>query len=160
VDDHNNLRHALPSLEDTWTTHRWEIRVFSFLLAITEINIYLALKFFKWTAGGAMTLIEFRRHFSGFLINNPLIPVDNDGYKATESDLNIDCEVVTAPKHAKFFTAGRWIKTATIPYQQYTCRAKGCTKLVRTCCACNMGHWLCTTHIIKHAVDRATACDL
>lgn len=28
VDDHNNLRHALPSLEDIWKTHRWSNRVF------------------------------------------------------------------------------------------------------------------------------------
>ena len=25
VDDHNNLRHALPLVEDSWVTHRWEI---------------------------------------------------------------------------------------------------------------------------------------
>ena len=26
VDDHNNLRHALPSIEDTWVTDLWECR--------------------------------------------------------------------------------------------------------------------------------------
>ena len=35
VDDHNNLRHALPSLEDTWRTIRWPTCVFTFLLAVT-----------------------------------------------------------------------------------------------------------------------------
>ena len=33
IDDHNNLRHSSPSLEDTWTTHRWPNRVFAFVLA-------------------------------------------------------------------------------------------------------------------------------
>ena len=28
VDDHNNLRHSSPSLEDTWVTARWVNRVF------------------------------------------------------------------------------------------------------------------------------------
>ena len=42
VDDPNNLRHALPSIEATITTICWEIRVFSFVLAATEVNAYLA----------------------------------------------------------------------------------------------------------------------
>jgi len=42
VDDHNNLRHAHPSIEHTITTTRWEIRVFSFIIAVSEVNAYLA----------------------------------------------------------------------------------------------------------------------
>jgi hypothetical protein len=42
VDDHNNLRHAVPSIEETWITTRWVLRVFQFLLAVTEVNMYLA----------------------------------------------------------------------------------------------------------------------
>jgi hypothetical protein len=34
VDDHNNLRHSLPSWEDTWVTQRWELRVFAFIIAV------------------------------------------------------------------------------------------------------------------------------
>ncbi len=41
VDDHNNLCHALPSLEDTWKTDQWPLLVFTFLLAVTEVNVYL-----------------------------------------------------------------------------------------------------------------------
>ena len=48
VDDHNNLRHSSPSLEGVWRTHRWEMRVFSFLLAVTEVNAFLACRFFIW----------------------------------------------------------------------------------------------------------------
>ena len=43
VDDHNNLRHSGVSFEETWATKRWENRVFAFLLAITEVNMFLAL---------------------------------------------------------------------------------------------------------------------
>jgi hypothetical protein len=43
VDDHNNNRHSDISIEETWTTHRWENRVFAFILvAISEVNIWLA----------------------------------------------------------------------------------------------------------------------
>ena len=46
VDDHNAIRHQVPSLEQTWRTHRWAVRVFSFLLAVTEVNCFLAYRFF------------------------------------------------------------------------------------------------------------------
>ena len=42
-DDQNNLRHSLPSIEDTWVTDRWECRVFAFILAISEVNAFLIL---------------------------------------------------------------------------------------------------------------------
>lgn len=41
VDGHNNLRHQVPSVKGSWVTHRWAARVFSFLLAISEKNIFL-----------------------------------------------------------------------------------------------------------------------
>ena len=41
VDDHNNLRHELPSIEDTWMIHPWEFRVFAFISDISEVNAFL-----------------------------------------------------------------------------------------------------------------------
>ena len=41
VDDHNNLRHSKPSLEETWVTQLWSNRVFSFILTVSEVNFYL-----------------------------------------------------------------------------------------------------------------------
>ena len=66
VDDHNNLCHALPSLDNTWVTQRWEIRVFAFLLRITEVNTYLACKYFVWLGvlKQVPTLVDFHRKFS------------------------------------------------------------------------------------------------
>ena len=46
VDNHNNLRHSVPSIEGTIKTHCWPTRVFSFLIAISEVNAYLAMKEF------------------------------------------------------------------------------------------------------------------
>ena len=46
VDNHNNLRHALPSIKHTIATNRWEICMFSFLLVVTKVNAYLACWFF------------------------------------------------------------------------------------------------------------------
>jgi len=47
VDDHNNLRHSLPSWEDTWVTQCWELYVLAFIIAVCEVNTYLAIRFFE-----------------------------------------------------------------------------------------------------------------
>ena len=60
VDDHNNLSDALPAIEDLWTTVRWEIWVFSFLLAVCKINAFLIVRYFVFQNGdieGAPTLL-------------------------------------------------------------------------------------------------------
>ena len=44
VNDHNNLIHALPSIEDTWVTDRREFQVFASILAISEVDIFLILR--------------------------------------------------------------------------------------------------------------------
>ena len=64
LDDHNNLRHATPAVEDSWLTQRWECRVFSFLLAVSEINAFLALRYFVFGYNkieGCPVLIVFHR---------------------------------------------------------------------------------------------------
>ena len=42
VDDHNNLQHSSPSWKDTWVTQRLECPAFLFLIAIAEMNVYVA----------------------------------------------------------------------------------------------------------------------
>ena len=43
VDNHNNLRRTLPSIEDTCMTDWWECRIFAFILAISKFNTFLIL---------------------------------------------------------------------------------------------------------------------
>ena len=73
VDDHNNLRHALPSIEYTWITDRWECRSFAFILAISEVNAFLILRSFVYCGlcwEGMPALLEFCWKLAWQLINN------------------------------------------------------------------------------------------
>ena len=70
VDDHNNVGHQVPSLEQTWTTHRWPVRVFSFLLAVSEVNCYPAHRCFVWDEEHKMGFMAFRSKLAWALINN------------------------------------------------------------------------------------------
>ena len=142
VDDHNNLRHSLPSIEDTWVTQRWENRVFAFLLAISEVNLYLTLKHFCYTNNYSANFpkyIPFRRKFAWMLIDNEYLPeherVDVDTTILPETEHKVE----TAPDHASEYRNRRWLCESTKKYQQYTCKWVGCKKMVRTYCPCNPG---------------------
>ena len=64
VDDQNNLRHGLLSIEDTWVTNPWYCWLFAFILAVSEVNAFLILHYLvycglRWE--GIPLLLEFRR---------------------------------------------------------------------------------------------------
>ena len=78
VDDHNNKRQDGGSkqglaLESTWSTFRWPIHVFAFILAITEVNTYLAWVYFK---GEKLEFIAFRKLLAKALIYNRFVTSD------------------------------------------------------------------------------------
>ena len=74
VDDNNHLRHIRPSFEETWITHRWVLRVFAFLLALTEVNLFLAYRYWVWPVTGEkrLTLHQFRKKLALMFIHNDL----------------------------------------------------------------------------------------
>ena len=73
VDYHNNLRHTVTLIEDTWVTDRWECCVFYFNLGISEVNAFLILRYFlyyglRWEV--MPTLLKFHWKLAWKLINN------------------------------------------------------------------------------------------
>jgi hypothetical protein len=143
VDDHNNLRHGLPSIEDSWTTHRWEVRVFTFILAITEVNAFLALRYFTFANGsipGCPSLLVFRRRLAWQLIRNSWIVAEEEA--AGDVAIGSVHRLLTAPKKAKKYQNRQWVCTAARDYQQYKC-THGCGRKIRTYCACTPGRWVC-----------------
>ena len=71
MDDYNNLRHQVPSLEETRTQHCWACRVFEFLLAVTEVNAYLTVRYCLQATEEMMTLVEFHYQLAWDLMENP-----------------------------------------------------------------------------------------
>lgn len=141
----------------TWTTHHWPCRVFCFLLGITEINIYLAKKYFVWSKKEVPTLLDFRRALAHALIFNELLQQEQHGDQKRKSRCKRVHTICTAPTHARRFKNGKWKKSAKAKYQQYTCRGLGCKKKCRTYCSCTVGHWLCKSCHMDHVVEEATA---
>ena len=152
VDDHNNLRHSLPSLEGTWITERWPIRVFSFLRAISEVNCYLALKHFVFQ-DDMTTYLDFRKELAWCLIKNPFLPCESSVASGLDT-LNMDShDIMSAPPHASAYRNRKWVCDAKQRNQQYACKWPQCGVRTRNYCACTPGYWLCASHVIKHAMD-------
>ena len=117
IDDHNNLRHQVPSIEGTWITQRWPIRVLGFLLVISEVNAYLAFRHFVWhTPEESVPLRTFRRRLALALIDNEYL-IDqleqrkSKRLRAMEDNLHV---MESAPPHAKGFFNGRGKKRSKI----------------------------------------------
>ncbi|KAG7361811.1 transposase IS4 [Nitzschia inconspicua] len=162
VDDHKNLRHSDISLEETWVTHQWENRVFAFILAITEVNVYLAMRFFVWRCGDKppMTFLEFRRQLAKALIYNEHMTHqdedDDSSPRRSKRGKKTQHEKESAPSHARSYDGSNWIFGAKDAYQRYTCKSPGCKKLVRTYCSCSVGYWMCDACYVVHRIAVAT----
>ncbi len=159
VDDHNNLRHALPSVEETWITKWWECRVFEFILGILEVNAFLVLRHFVFGGGsieGCPTLLVFRCRLAWQLINNPWLRQEEQEAAAQAPPAMIH-KLKAAPHNAQKWSGGAWICDAASKYQQYFCLMK-CKKRVRTYCACDPGSWLCAdclpAHVLQHEPEQ------
>ena len=154
IDDHNNLRHATPSIEETWRTHRWANRVFAFLFAVTEINIYLAFVNLVWSGEERKKLQEFRSDFAWALIDNQFLNDTEEAGRQKRAKRHVTkCKLESAPPFAKRKIGGKWDKSCKQKYQQYACTTFGCKKKVRTYCVCDVGSWLCQSCFIDHVVN-------
>ena len=154
INDHSNLHHSLPSVEGTIITTQWELHVFSFLLAVCEVNAFLTYHCFCKPTVVPM-LQEFRHRLAWQLIKNSWI-MEQDLVEQQEA-----CAVhqlMKAPPHASKLARGRWVCTAKLRYQNYLCTFRNCgdtPKRVKTycsylpsrqkdlpmvpCCACHIG---------------------
>ena len=152
VNDHNNLRHALPSIEATITTIRWEIRVFSFVLAVTEVNAYLAYRFFCHP-DPVPTLQQFRHKLAWELIKNKWLAREDLDESHLVSTVH---QLMVAPLNATKYVNGRWQCYAKQPHQNYPCTFKHCgkpPKRIKTYCSCCPTKWICKYCHAAHVVS-------
>jgi hypothetical protein len=121
----------LHALEDAWKTTQWENRVFSFVLAVCEVNSYLFLWYFLFDDGakdGAPIFLDFHRKLAWELIQNEWImrhEVD------TIFPISDEHKLERAPPHARKFRNRQWVCDAKVKYEQYMCSTH-CGKKIRT----------------------------
>ena len=120
---------------------------------MTEVNIYLAMKYFIWEQQEKFTLLQFRKHFAWALIYNDFIDEENCERRESKRKKIEQHKLEKPPPFSRSYIDGKWTKGAKKPYQQYKCRTVGCKKQVRTYCSCTVGHWLCSDCFVKHCIE-------
>jgi hypothetical protein len=162
VDDHNNKRHDVGglgvSLEDTWRTSRWEIRVFTFVcMAIVEVNAYLGRSFF---GEETETMLEFRRKLAYECVYNTIDDVGGVGEARQGRPRRYQTEhkLENAPCYSKWVN-GKWKQVYQLKYQQNCCSHRKCRKKVRTVCVCDRTKWICTECYALHLTESVIAQD-
>ena len=156
VDFHNSKRHDCGtkhglSLEETWRTTNWSLRVFSFIIAVCEVNAYLAMKYFGELS---CTQLEFRRRLAHDLVFNG---EDVDGALTRSLTVPIETKdlehnLITVPKYSKWVD-GSWKKVFNREYQQVTCNTFNCTRRVRTMCTCSPSIFRCNQCYTMHLLS-------
>ena len=156
VDDHNNNRHSPISLEESINTKDWKIRVFTFILAVVEVNSRLAYKFF--TQSDSLSQLQFRRLLAKELMDFSFV-VNRDNRKRSRRSMEAvapTCGVETAPVYATTWSGTEW-RYLSSKYPQHFCKTVGCNKRIRTYCKCMKGFWLCPACIGMHIAQVAEA---
>ncbi len=118
VDDHNNLHHQVPSIEETWTTICWACCVFLLLLAVTEVNVYLTMRHFVWNDASLMTIVAFHRALASQLVSNHHSQDNEPDLRCSKRRRNLGVlhDWETVPKHAKYHDGKKWIAEAKSKY--------------------------------------------
>ena len=160
VDSHNGKRHDCGtkqglSIEETWRTNRWPCRVFSFILALTEVNAFNAMKYFGSYQG---TQWEFRKKLAYQMIHNAYdVDTKKKGQKQRRNMRSgTHHELMSAPPFSKFI-GSKWSRKYRMKYQQHTCNSIGCKNRVRTVCTCSKHIWRCSECFSKHCIEVARA---
>lgn len=72
IDDHNSLCHILPRLDNTLKLHSLPICVFTFLLPVTKVYVYLFLKIIVQQVEDLMKYLDFCCKLAWLIIENEI----------------------------------------------------------------------------------------
>ena len=168
VDDHNNLRQGVFSIEDSMGTKDWWFRQFSFVFALVVINSLLAYNWFcvRPLLKKPMSVKEHRRLLSEALMSNPSYQwmrkdgnYDGGDEEDADATLVIGQDVLRShvlkkrnPHTGAYNPATGDFKPAAKKYNQFMCKIKGqgCKKWVRTYCSCSKSFTCCYVCLPVH----------
>jgi hypothetical protein len=151
VNNHNNMRHSLQSIEHTITATCWEMHVFFFVLAVLEVNAFLAYRFFC-KPNPVPTLRQFQHKLAWQLIKNKYLLEEDSSEQREVSSVH---QLMHAPPNATKFARGKWVCAAKLHHQNYPCTIKNCgepPKRIKTYCSCTPGKWICKFCHAGHVV--------
>jgi hypothetical protein len=145
-----------PSVEETWKTHRWVLRVLAFFLAVSEVNTFLCFRYWVWGKLDSMYFHAFRRALSIEMMQNNYD--EDDGIEDSNNEPRRSPRQTTVNNHqltmaplycTKWSLKDGWLPNCKNAYQQSRC-STGCTTQTRTFCSCDPGTFYCTSCHVSH----------
>jgi hypothetical protein len=156
VDDNNHLQHMRPSIEETWKTHRWVLRVLAFFLPVSEVNAFLCFRYYVWNKLNRMYFHAFRRALSIEMMHNTFHEdngVEDSNQEPRRSPRQTTAnnhELTSAPQNCTRWNVREgWIQNCKNPYQQ-VCYSTGFATQNRTICSCDPGTFYCSAYHVLH----------
>ena len=146
VDSHNSSRMFPIAMEETWKTTRWPLRVFCFLMAVSEVNCRLVLtNIYKQQERSKQ---DFRKELSKEFLYKKYINQEKPSNNRKSKRLNkAEHCLVSLPKNRTFRKSTLvFCKTA---YIQLLCSGCGSCK-IRTYCPCSPGNVICSSCFADH----------
>lgn len=156
VDNHNSARMDPIALEETWKTTRWPLRVFQFLLAVTEVNVRRVREYmFADDKNEGTTQQEFRKQFAFSLIFNQRLEDEELSprtAKRRRRNRNDGHELISLGPFENF-RGSRIVKTKTrCTQRRCSCGARRCN----TYCKCTPGVFYCSSCFVDHVSEAIT----
>jgi hypothetical protein len=143
-----------PSVEETWKTHRWVLRVLAFFLAVSEVNTFLCFRYWVWSKHKSMYFHAFRRVLSIEMMQHSYNEDDgiedsnNEPRRSPRQTTASNHQLTMAPIHCTQWNLKGWMSNCKSPYQQARC-STGCTTQTHTFCSCYPGTFFCSScHVI------------
>ncbi len=147
VDDNNRLRQGqMAGLDDAWPCKSWHKRQLLFLIALVEVNSFLAHRHFVLTRKHAplLTFAEFRRNCAHSLIQLSSIEDDAAATDHTRRSGRVQAEhqLISIPRKRGKWDGADWSEVNQ-PWQQQRCSGIACSKRTRRVCSCNKAKAWC-----------------
>jgi len=112
VDSNNHDRMSPITLEETWKMTRWPCRVFQFLLAVSEVNVRLAMH--RIFGMEDLSQQAFRKKLAGELLENPYLDVIvMPTVNLHKRNRTFEHTLVSIPPWHTFDKTGKLVKCAT-----------------------------------------------
>ena len=164
VDRNNNLRQGGLSVEQGWQTTKWHIRMFAFLVGVSESNAKLAADHFRDVDDAeVVSLFAFRLSVAQHILTLHAAQARAPARKASRElrDLRGEHNLSKIPAGCGRYTGKRDREhvdgfrklPASREGHKWQCQVCKCGKQIRTYCLCNPAQPLCIECYAQHHVE-------
>jgi hypothetical protein len=168
VDEHNRMRQGSLSFEQGWQTKKWHVRIFAFLVGMSETNAKNAAAFFRdKPQGQVVSLLAFRMSVAQQILDIHAAQMRAPARRAFReqrallgehhlSTIPVGCGRYTGKRDREHIDGFKKL-SASRSAHKYQCQRCKCGKQIRTYCLCSPAHPLCIECYADHRVQVALA---